>query len=35
MELYRPIIKLGEAEIRALEHLSDSILNKIEQLITN
>lgn len=33
MKSYKPIIKLGEAEIRALEHLSDSIINKIEPII--
>ena len=33
MKSYKPIIKLGEAEIRALEHLSDSIINKIDPII--
>lgn len=33
MKSYKPIIKLGEAEIRALKHLSDSIINKIDPII--
>lgn len=33
MKSYKPIIKLDEAEIRALEHLSDSIINKIDLII--
>ena len=33
MNLYKPIIKLGEAEIRALENTSKNILDQIEPII--